>query len=119
MSSKSKIDANRRNAQKSTGPKTPEGKAASSRNSLVHGLTSNAALLPGEDPADLQELYDQFHDDFQPVGAIEESLLERMAVVTYRLRRLARIEVGYFDARLRFDALPPRYNADGKLDAVA
>jgi hypothetical protein len=42
-----------------------------------------------------------------------------MAVVTYRLRRLARIEVGYFDVRLRFDALPPRYNADGKLDPVA
>ena len=49
MTSDKKADANSRNALKSTGPKTPEGKAAVRLNALKHGLLSQAVLLPGED----------------------------------------------------------------------
>jgi len=49
MTSNRKAEANRRNARKSTGPKTPEGKAAVRLNALKHGLLSREVLLPGED----------------------------------------------------------------------
>ena len=49
MTSEKQIQANRRNAHKSTGPKTPEGKAAVRLNSNKHGLRSQEVLLPGED----------------------------------------------------------------------
>ncbi len=56
MTSQRRLEANRRNALKSTGPKTPEGKAAVRLNALKHGLLSRDILLPGEDEAALGEL---------------------------------------------------------------
>src|ERR1017187_4696069 len=97
---------NRKNSKKSSGPRTAEGKARSSRNSTVHGLTGKSPILPGEDPADLLDLAERYHADLKPDGAVEEDLVERMAVATYRLRRIARIEVGYFDLRLRYHPMP-------------
>ena len=55
MTSDKQADANRRNARKSTGPKTPEGKAAVRLNALKHGLLANDVLLPGEDESALEE----------------------------------------------------------------
>jgi hypothetical protein len=54
MTSEKQARANRRNALKSTGPKTPEGKAAVHHNALRHGLLSRDVLLPGEDEAALR-----------------------------------------------------------------
>ena len=56
MTSEKKAEANRRNALKSTGPKTPEGKDAVRLNALKHGLLSRETLLPGEDEEALREL---------------------------------------------------------------
>ena len=56
MTSDKKAQANRRNALKSTGPKTPEGKTAVRLNALKHGLLSRETLLPGEDEEVLREL---------------------------------------------------------------
>ena len=56
MTSDKQAQANRRNALRSTGPKTPEGKAAVRHNATKHGLLSQEVLLPGEDAATLQEL---------------------------------------------------------------
>jgi hypothetical protein len=56
MTSARKAESNRRNALKSTGPKTPEGKAAMRLNALKHGLLSREIFLPGEDEAALEEL---------------------------------------------------------------
>ena len=75
-------------------PRTAEGKARSSRNSTVHGLTSKSPILPGDDPADLLDLAERYHADPKPDGGVEEDLVERMAIATYCLRRIARIEVG-------------------------
>src|ERR1035438_2441217 len=70
-------------------PRTAEGKARSSRNSTVHGLTSKSPILPGDDPAGLLDLAERCHADPKPDGAVEEDLVERMAIATYCLRRIA------------------------------
>src|SRR5207247_2221913 len=70
MISQKKLEANRRNAQKSTGPKTEEGKAKSSQNGLTHGLTSRKCpILPGENEEEYRELQDALTRDLRPRGA--------------------------------------------------
>jgi hypothetical protein len=119
MSTESQTNSSRRNSQKSSGPRTAEGKARSSRNSTVHGLTGKSPILPGEDPADLLDLAEGYRADLHPDGYVEEDLVERMAIATYRLRRIARIEVGYFDLRLRYNPMPEQLNQDGRADPLA
>jgi len=119
MSTESQTNANRKNSQQSTGPRTADGKARSSRNSTVHGLTGKSPILPGEDPADLLELAESYRDSLKPNGQVEEDLVERMAIATYRLRRIVRIELGYFDLRLRYQSVPQQFNKDGSADPLA
>ena len=96
MSSQLKIEANRRNAQLSTGPKTPEGKAKVATNSCTHGLCSRNAILPEEDPAEFQALLAGFLSEFQPASAREESHVRELASAEWRLRRIVRLETGIF-----------------------
>lgn len=119
MATQSQTDSNRKNSQKSTGPRTAEGKARASRNSTIHGLTGKSPILPDEDPADLLELAERYIADLKPVGQTEEDLVRRIAAATYRLRRVARIEVGYFDLRLRYESIPEQFNRDGGADPLA
>jgi hypothetical protein len=119
MSTESQTDSNRKNSQKSTGPRSAEGKARSSRNTAVHGLTGKFPILPGEDPAGLLDLAESYRAFLHPEGHVEEDLVERMAIATYRLRRIARIEVGYFDFHLRYNPMPEKYNQDGYADLLA
>ena len=119
MSTESQTNANRKNSQKSSGPRSAEGKARSRRNSTVHGLTGKSPILPGEDPADLLDLAESYRTELHPEGQVEEDLVERMAIATYRLHRIARIEVGYFDLRLRYNPLPEHLNQDGRADPLA
>ena len=95
MTSEKKAEANRRNALKSTGPKTPEGKAAVRLNALKHGLLSREVLLPGEDEEALRELGERLRDELQPVGELENLLVDRIIASYWRLRRLGRVEAGY------------------------
>jgi len=88
----SKIEANQANAQHSTGPRTEQGKAASSRNALRHGLTSMTVLLPGEDPAQYQALYDGMSADLNPFNTTETALVQELIDVQWRLRRVPRLE---------------------------
>ena len=92
MSTPSQIDANRRNARKSTGPRTPDGKAAVRLNALWHGTFANDILLPGEDPAAFSEIRDQFRDLYQPASQAEEFLVSRIVLAAWRLQRLAGME---------------------------
>jgi hypothetical protein len=95
------IDANRRNAQKSTGPRTPEGRAASSRNRLVHGLRANKHILLDEDPEEFLILLKDLHDRFRPVGDGEEELVMRIASGQWRLHRTLPMEAGIYRERLQ------------------
>ena len=96
MSSQLKIEANRRNAQLSTGPKTPEGKAKVATNSCTHGLCSRNAILPEEDPAEFHALLAGLLSEFQPANAREESHVRELASAEWRLRRVVRLETGIF-----------------------
>jgi hypothetical protein len=96
MTSEKKAEANRRNALKSTGPKTPEGKAAVRLNALRHGLRSEEILLPGEDEQALRELDEYLRAELQPVGELENLLIDRVVAAYWRLRRLGRVEAGIF-----------------------
>jgi hypothetical protein len=73
MTSEKKAEANRRNALKSTGPKTPEGKAAVSLNALKHGLLSQEILLRGEDEEVLRELGERLRAELQPSESLRTS----------------------------------------------
>jgi hypothetical protein len=96
MTSDKKAQANRRNALKSSGPKTPEGKAAVRLNALRHGLLSKETLLPGEDEEALRELDERLKDELQPVGGLENLLVDRIIASYWRLGRLGRVEAGIF-----------------------
>jgi hypothetical protein len=91
-----KIEANRRNALLSTGPKSPKGKARVGRNALKHGVLSRETLLLDEDAAAFQKLAEALWSYWQPVGAQEEVLVEQVVQTVWRLRRLGRAEAGVF-----------------------
>jgi hypothetical protein len=96
MATLKQFEANRRNAQKSTGPKTPEGKAAVSMNSLRHGLRARTVVLPGEDLQEFQQLCDDLEVEWQPQSRTEQFYLEQMAVSQWKLVRLEVGEVNIF-----------------------
>jgi len=101
MASQKQIAANRRNARRSTGPKTPEGKAAASRNAVKHGLSSSRTIvLPGENRQEFEEHLDAFRSECQPQGPLEQSLVFQVAAAECRLRRICRLETGLFADRL-------------------
>ncbi len=87
--------ANQQNAQKSTGPRTEEGKAVSRLNALRHGLTCRDVLiLPHEDPKAFYDLRKGLQAALRPEGQLEEVLVERIALCSWRLQRVSRIETG-------------------------
>jgi hypothetical protein len=100
MASKRQIEANRRNAQKSTGPKTPEGRAAVRYNALRHGLTAQHAVLSDEEDEEFQEIVTAFQDDYRPVGPAETLLVQQMSMAAWRLQRIRGMETGLLDLRL-------------------
>ena len=92
MISEKQLAANRRNAQKSTGPQTPEGKTIASRNSTTHGLTSTALIIEGENPFELQNFRLKIRDELDPVGPMETMLTERIITLAWRLSRADRFQ---------------------------
>ena len=92
MSTQKQIDANRRNAQSSTGPVTPEGKAASSRNALKSGLDAESQFVPGESREDFAELQAQYEQDYAPATTQERRLVDTLLRNEWLLRRYHRIE---------------------------
>jgi hypothetical protein len=92
MASRRQSEANRRNAQRSTGPRTPEGRAVSSANATRHGVLSNRFVAEHEVREDFDELRNQLMRDFEPGTTLEMMLVERLAMLFWRERRLAAAE---------------------------
>jgi hypothetical protein len=112
--SQDRITANRANAQKSTGPKTLEGKAASKMNAVKHGILSREVLVSGEDHQELTALQEWFQEDLQPVGPMEVMLVGQIVATHWRLRRVLAAESGEIkreaemkEASANSSALPP------------
>src|ERR1035441_10317438 len=82
-------EANRRNAQHSTGPKTPEGKAAIRFNALTYGLRTRATILPDENAADYSRLWDELDANWQPQDRTEGCYLETMVTSQWLLAPVA------------------------------
>jgi hypothetical protein len=103
MATQAQIQANRRNAQKSTGPKTEAGKARARCNALKHGERASilTPVMPQEDPKELAGRIQQWIDDWQPRNAIEEELVSRGARLSFLLQRLERAETAHLARRAR------------------
>ena len=103
MVSNKQLEANRRNAELSTGPVTDEGKSIVSKNRVSHGLLSRDVVLPGmeefEKIEDFQQMKESMEDYWQPEGVMEESLCEDLAIQWWRMRRLYRHESGSLKER--------------------
>jgi hypothetical protein len=87
-----RVVTNRANAQHSTGPKTAEGKAASSQNAAKHHLTSKQVVIPGEDPAAFDAHRADLIASLKPANAVESELVEELVANSWRLKRAHRIE---------------------------
>jgi len=92
--SSKQIAANQQNAQKSSGPRSVDGKAVSSRNATRHGLLSARLFLPDEKPQEFQLLFEELNATFSPTGVMEMMLVEKIAVAIWKQRRLVAAETG-------------------------
>ena len=124
MTSLRQIEANRRNALKSTGPATPEGKERSRCNAVRHGLTAETVIAVLEDSEDYQKFEAAVISDYEAETAVERELVLRLASVLWRLRRATGMETAIFDSatedsRSLFKAKPASaFNFDPK-NAIA
>ena len=95
------LAANRANAAKSTGPRSPEGKTRSAQNARKHGFTAAAyAVVRLEDVNEVANLKDDLIAFYQPVNSQETFAVERMALAQQAILRAARLEAGLFTACL-------------------
>jgi hypothetical protein len=113
MISTGRIEANQKNAQLSTGPRSNEGKARTRLNALRHGFRSKSALLPGENAEQYYELKARLNAEWKPETQNEEFLVEQLLTSQWRLDRIALMEQDIFvqsfedsvsDSSLEFDA---------------
>ena len=96
--SERQLTANRRNALRSTGPRTPKGREVSKMNALKHGILSRQVLVTGqyyqEDREEFEALHRRFWEDLQPEGPLEEMLVDQIVTAHWRLRRALMAESG-------------------------
>lgn len=118
MTTNSQLAANRANALKSTGPRTAEGKQQASRNAVTHGVWAAAPVIPGEDPAAWEAHRSGILASLTPVGLLEQTLADRVALLLWRLHRLSRYETLTTAADIEAGLLPGPAS-DLKLDQIA
>ena len=107
MSTTAQIHANRQNAQKSTGPKSVEGKSISAKNAVKHGLFSAETVIKGENREDFNLFRAKLLEDFDPDGAVETMLAERIVSLGWRLKRIVLIQDQAFDVMIEKDEPSP------------
>jgi hypothetical protein len=99
--SEARIFANRANALKSSGPKTPEGKAVSRRNGLKHGLTGSGVVLASEDSSEVELRTTALMGELNPQSTLGRVLVGQLATLSVRMERVARQEEAAIDRRVR------------------
>ncbi len=98
MATEPQILANRRNAQKSTGPRTSQGKAAVSQNAVQHGFSARQTIINSESQADFDLYRERMLTELAPAGPMESMLAERIVTLSWRLKRICRIQNQTIDA---------------------
>jgi hypothetical protein len=101
MTSYRQIEANRRNALRSTGPKTEAGKQVSRCNAVRHGLTAETVICTLEDADDYKAFEAAITADYDAQSAVERELVLRLASVLWRLRRATTMETGLFEIQAK------------------
>ncbi|HEY1340702.1 MAG TPA: hypothetical protein VGF59_24490 [Bryobacteraceae bacterium] len=101
MSTIRQIEANRRNAQRSTGPRSAEGKAVSRLNALKSGIDAKSHVIPGEDPAELEALAERYYQRWQPATPEEIFLLDAMIAADWLKRRMNKVEGQLWTQRIQ------------------
>jgi hypothetical protein len=92
MSTLIQIESNRRNAQRSTGPATPEGRNAVRLNALKYGIHAQSLLIPGEDPAEFDALAAELQSIWRPFDIVERQYVDQLTTSSWRLNRLLNAE---------------------------
>jgi hypothetical protein len=92
MATEAQIAANRRNSEKSSGPRTEQGRNKSRFNALKHGYRAEKVILPDEDPAELQQRLDDWTADLQPRNSVEKYLVDRGVRLSWQLDRVTRAQ---------------------------
>jgi len=100
MSTMAQIAANRANAQLSTGPRTEEGKAASSRNAYRHGLFAAIDALPAAERSRLEDYRSHYADIYEPADAEQSRWVAELALADFRRDRVRMMETGFLAERL-------------------
>ena len=100
MTTSLQVEANQRNALRSCGPRSPQGKARSCLNAVTHGLTARTLILPGEDPAEFAQLLAAWTADLQPCNPFEENLVRQAVGHSWRLERADWLEVERLSQRI-------------------
>ncbi len=100
MATEKQLQANSRNAQRSTGPRTLEGKSRSRWNALKTRLDAGGEILPNEDAQARCALDDSFRSAYRPASDAEHALVQTLAGAAWELRRLAQMEADFFRSNL-------------------
>ena len=115
MATEKQLEANRRNALKSTGPKSPEGKAAVRFNALTSGVHAVSPLIPGEDPAEFKAFAEGLTNSSNPADEREQILVDQMIYFGWRLRRLMAAETQSWTRTFETIETYSNYREDTKL----
>jgi hypothetical protein len=108
MATLRQFEANRLNAQKSTGPLTPAGKEAPRFNVLNLGISPQATVIPGESPRDLDALGNEYQDQFCPTTPVERYLVDTLVTCDWFRRRLCRAQADLYRVlAVRSDMMNP------------
>ena len=120
MATEKQIEANRRNAQQSTGPRTAEGKAAARRNALSSGIyAEREVILPAENAQDLAALTAEYHQRYQPATPEERCLVDCLIGDEWLLRRFRTIEAQLMTRAIRSTSYPEEHTPLGHAYARA
>jgi hypothetical protein len=118
MTSLKQIDANRRNALKSTGPTSEVGKERSRQNAMRHGLTAETVVEPLENREDYKAFEMSITAEFDAQTAVERELVLRLTSVLWRLRRATAIETGLLQIRAPDEERPPQHGDCAEIGKV-
>src|ERR1700719_374172 len=115
MATIKQIEANRLNSQKSTGPRSVEGKARSSQNALKSGIDAESLIIHGEDRAALETLTQEYVERFHPTTPEQRHFVDILIRDDWQLRRLAKVDAQVWEREL---ISPLKYDQNAPLGSA-